>query len=148
VRSSSFGRGAWLIGGAAATLALSGCGHSSAQGGSTTARAHVSAAPTAPPFTSTDANRLSRNLTAGSPVSVRSAIAMPAGQALSPSAAAQLSALGTVTFDESTFRVIDARDATVVGRVQHPPAGQTATWTFVLSYVDGTWKISDAEPRQ
>lgn len=60
---------------------------------------------------------------------------------------AQLAALGTVTFDDSTFHAIDTLDATIVGRIQHPPVGEPSTWTFVLSYVDGTWKIADAEPQ-
>jgi hypothetical protein len=74
-------------------------------------------------------------------------VAIPPGQGLDPAAAAQLAALGTVTFDDATFHAIDALDATIAGRIQHPAASEPATWTFVLSYVDGTWKIADAEPR-
>lgn len=136
-----------LIAAAILALLLSGCAHSGGHGVKT-AGAQVSTTPTAPPLTASGARTLSRNLTAGNSGGLRSAIAMPAGQSLAPAAASQLAALGTVTFDQSTFRAVDARDATVVGRIQHPPPGDPATWTFELSYVDGTWKIADAEPRR
>jgi hypothetical protein len=125
-------------------IPLAGCTHSSAS--LTTSRAQPTPASTAPPFTRADASRLDKSLAKGSEASVRSAVALPARQALSSSAVKQLAAVGPVTFDQDTFRFIDARDATIAGKVAYPPAGEPASWTFTLFYTGHAWLIADAEP--
>jgi hypothetical protein len=75
-----------------------------------------------------------------------SVLAVPSGQALDPAAAAGLQKLGPISFDLATFHRVGGNDATVVGTVTHPPSGTSTTWTFVLSYVSGSWLIVDASP--
>lgn len=101
----------------------------------------------APAITVTQANSLSAALTSGSDSGLASALVMPTGQQLDPSAANAFAAMAPIAFDVSSFHEIDATDATITGTVAHPVANNGATWTFDLSYANGTWKITDAEPK-
>ncbi len=104
--------------------------------------------PSAPPLTGQQATALAQQLTAGTEAGLRSALAIPPGQSIDPAAAAQLGAIGPITFDLSTFHYIDQNNATVVGTVAHPPAGTSPTWTFTLTYVSSVWKLVDGQPGQ
>jgi hypothetical protein len=121
-----------------AAVTVAGCTH-----GATPAPATP---PPAPPLGAARATALSSELSAGSPAALASALAIPDGVAVNPSAAAQIAAEAPIEFDLSTFHQTGATTATVAGHVAHPPAGTGSTWTFKLQYVSGTWKIVDAEP--
>jgi hypothetical protein len=107
-----------------------------------------SPAPSAPTLTSQRATSFATALSSGIEQDVRGVVLVPAGQPFDPNAVAQLKAAGPVTFDLSTFGPVDATHATVSGRFAHPPAGQPATWTFDLTWLNGQWMITDTEPAQ
>ncbi len=120
-----------------------------AAGGSSHHASSAGPTPTvtpAPPFTPGAAAALAASLAAGNDASLRKAVAIPARQQLDPHAAAELRALTPISFDLATFRASDATNATVDGVIAHPRVRQTARWTFMLVYVDGRWKLLDAEP--
>jgi hypothetical protein len=115
---------------------VAGCTHSSSP----------EASKPPPRFSPADATRLNRSLASGREPTVRSAIAMPSGQRLSASAARELAAVVPITFNQSSFHLLDNRDATITGQMAHPPAGASAKWTFTLFYTGAAWVIADAEP--
>jgi hypothetical protein len=115
---------------------VAGCTHSSSP----------AASKPPPRFSPADTTRLNRSLASGTESTVRSAIAMPAGQRLSASAARELAAVVPITFNQSSFHLLDNRDATIAGQAAHPPAGAPAKWTFMLFYTGTAWVIADAEP--
>ncbi|WP_433380004.1 hypothetical protein ACQPZX_14500 [Actinoplanes sp. CA-142083] len=120
--------------------ALAGCSaHHKPAAAATTPAAVV---PSAAPLSSPSAVALAGQLKAGTEAGVRAAIAMPSGQQLDPNAAQQLAALGTISFDLSTFTYIDGQTATVRGHVENP-AGE---WLFTLTYVSSQWKLVDGRP--
>lgn len=133
-----------------AALTLTGCsrGDSSRPGPATSSSAvGPSVAPSsAPPLTAAQGEALSAALAAGTTEAMRAAVVVPTDQPLDASVAGQLGAAGPVALDLGTFRRLDAANATVNGRLTHPPAGLPAEWTFVLTWQDGTWKIVDTQP--
>ncbi|MCW2904518.1 MAG: hypothetical protein JWO67_6783 [Streptosporangiaceae bacterium] len=138
LRMGSRLRGAWIPVASAAALTCVGC--------TSSALYHSSSPHSAPPLTSQRADKLSSDLAAGSEAPLRDALAVPSGQSLDPAAASQIAALAPIRFDAATFHKIDAQNATVIGTVTHPPAGQPATWTFTLTFAGGAWRVVDGGP--
>jgi hypothetical protein len=123
--------------------ALAGCGR---DGHGKTATPSASVTPSASPLSSPRAAELASQLTAGDEAALRSALAIPSGQAIDPAAVQQFAALGQITFDLSTFQYLDPITATVAGHVAHPPPGTSTEWTFTLVYVAPDWKLADGYP--
>jgi hypothetical protein len=88
------------------------------------------------PFTADRAAGLRDDLAAGDTLHLRDAVALPAGKSLLPRTLAALKALGSVTFDPSTFT--DRRDGTATVTAT---AG-AKTWTVFLVQLTGRWLIS------
>lgn len=100
---------------------VAGCTHSSSP----------AASKPPPRFSRADATRLNRSLASGREPTVRSAIAMPAGQRLSASAARELAAVVPITFNQSSFHLLDT-----AGAVQAKPGGvRCGRATYVDSMV-------------
>lgn len=133
-----------------AGVLAAGCTHSTkshpAPAPSTSTSSTTTTSATTPTLTTQRAQDLSDELSRGDDESLLGALAVPSGQAIDPQAAGELAAIGPITFDVSTFQAVDASHATVQGALAHPPTGSSATWTFALTYVSGTWKLNDAEP--
>lgn len=102
----------------------------------------------AAPLTPQAAQQLSAALAAGTEAALASAVALPAGQTLDPSALLQIQALGPVTFDTATFHDDHDGTATVTAHLKSPAAGSNAAsaWTVHLIDAGGQWKISLTEP--
>jgi hypothetical protein len=88
------------------------------------------------PFTADRAAELRDDLATGDTQHVRDAVELPAGKALPPRAVTALKALGSVTFDPSTFT--DRRDGTATITAL---AG-AKKWTVFLVQSAGRWLIS------
>lgn len=73
-------------------------------------------------------------------------MAIPPGQSIDQAALAGLHKAGPVSFDLTTFQLLDATHATVAGRFAQPPPGQPAAWTFVLAWSGRAWTIVATEP--
>jgi len=101
--------------------------------------------PTAPRLTRLISVRLSRQLASGQIGQLRQALVVPTGQRLDPRAAAELNALGRVTFRVATFARQGPKQATVVGLVPAAPQG-VRVWRFNLVFTGGRWRLADAEP--
>ena len=87
-------------------------------------------------FTADRAAALRADLAAGDTQHVRDAVELPAGKALPPRAITALKALGSITFDPSTFTDRDDGTATITAL-----AG-AKTWTVFLVQSGGRWLIS------
>ena len=129
------------------SVAVAACSHGGRHNTAEPSRS-PSAVPSARPLSSPSAAALAGRLTSGNEAELHSAMAIPSGQALDPTAAQQFAALGPITFDLTTFQYLDPTTATMDGHVAHPPAGTAAEWTFTLVYVAPDWRLVDGNPRQ
>lgn len=127
-----------LLGAVVGAVSLVGCtsqGH--ATPGPPASRGGAGSTTTLPlAFTADRAAALRADLAAGDTQHVRDAVELPAGKALPPRAITELKALGSVTFQPSTFS--DRRDGTATITAL---AG-TKTWTVFLVQSGGRWLIS------
>jgi hypothetical protein len=128
------------------TAGLAACGHGSRHKTAAPSPSR-SVVPSARPLSSPSAAALAGRLTSGNEAELRSAMAIPSGQALDPAAAHQFAALGPITFDLATFQYLNPITATMDGHVAHPPAGTATDWTFTLVYVAPDWRLVDGSPR-
>lgn len=96
----------------------------------------------APPLSPQRASALAAALGTGSDAGLRAAVALPAGQELTPGAAQQIAELGPITFDLSSFHDNHDGTATVGARMGHPAPGTSPVWTAQLIDEAGEWKIS------
>lgn len=105
----------------------------------------TSTVPSAPPLDDARAKDLSAGLASGTDAGLRAIYDVNDQQPLDPAAVAAVAAVGTLTFDVSSFN--DNMDGTASVTATSPATASAAatTWKVLLIARDGRWLISQTD---